>query len=1007
MLRLPLIVLVTIVWFKVSGQSSPNMRSLSTLNGLSSNTVYDVVQDDDGFLWIATADGLDRYDGTEIRNFFYEGNKNSIPSNIVRCLRLLPDQMMAIGTSGGLSLYDFRKRTFKNFYYKNGKGLDQYDNYIQRICVDDSGYLWLGAATCVMQVTQQGVLKKIFRSDYTQQDIGKERFGFVHKMIPLPAGRLLLFLNKGNYIYDPAGSNIQQVDMDHFPELNFISDKDHTEVYDVGNGRLIFFNKGIDSVYLFSESENKILSAYFPYPHYPAWRQNVVATGKNSFVLSHHNYGMNTITLDSGIITVSELQYPGQQLGKAFADRQGNTWLINYLGGLLKMPAEHNNFEFIPLYDGATQKLIDVNTNNIYIDKHLFFICTYGKGIFIHNTKTKEQRQIKLSDAHDPVKPDYIWQIIRHRLDTFWMGTQQGIFWLTEDLKHGRLKNTSKPAVLDSVAISTMFADSRGRLWMGCGAGKGVCIYDKRTGKFKWFRGREKSGYPLRYPMGIAEDKNGKLWFVSDQSNELLYFDEARQVFVHVPVFRESSNTIAFNCIYIDEKEDFWIGSNAGLIRYNPITHQTNIYGRMQGLCNSFVEDITVDRQHNLWLNTDGGLACFNPDKKLFTNFYYKDGLPSEFLDFRFHNLPDGKIITGGFGGLIIFNPQQVLQTSYEIVPLLFTEIIINGHAIGYSEGKRMELKSSQNNLSFKFTGIDLSNGPQNNYMYKLAGSQDTQWISIGQQHQVNFTNLNPGNYKLYVRCTDEAGNIKSAGLFAAFIIHEPFTNTPWFYASIVAIAGMIFYFFYKIRLQQIRKLQRVRENISRDLHDEIGAHMTNISLQSVVGKMYPNDPVRIAEAFNHIDDDSQKVSAAMREIIWSINPENDKLENALPRMLHYATELLEARGITVSASLPAHTEIYKLAMERRRDLFLIFKEAITNVVKHSDAGRVKISFEIEQKKLLVKIEDDGKGYEPQNIFGGNGLMNMKQRAEKHNWHFVLQSEQGRGSSLYLAVPIA
>jgi len=259
----------------------------------------------------------------------------------------------------------------------------------------------------------------------------------------------------------------------------------------------------------------------------------------------------------------------------------------------------------------------------------------------------------------------------------------------------------------------------------------------------------------------------------------------------------------------------------------------------------------------------------------------------------------------------------------------------------------------------------------------------------------------------LGLRCVDEAGNIISKDTELAFHIKVPFTQTIWFYFSILALTFLIFYAIYKYRINQIKKLEKVRSTISRDLHDEIGANLTNISYQSLVGKMNAGNKEKVEESFLHIYQDSHKVSEAMREIIWNINPANDLLENALPRMLQYATELLEARQIKVEAALPPQAQKLELPMEQRRDLYLIFKEAINNIAKHANATRVKIIFSVKQRELTLQILDDGIGYNPNTTFAGNGIRNMKNRAAKHRWELGLNEQIVNGSSFYLRAHLA
>lgn len=985
-------------------QKEPNLLSLTTRDGLSSNTVYDMVQDANGFLWIATADGLNRFDGTEVVKFLHDSTPQSIPSNFVRCLQMLPNNKMAIGTAAGFSLFDLEKSTCKNFFYTRKNGMELHDNFIQSITPDTNGNLWLCTPTAILNVNPHGKLLRFIPSAYTKLDIGKERFSFINKIITLGQKQLLFFLANGNFVYDLDKNKLEDINKPEFSGLSFLRNKFYSEVFEAGNNYLLFFKRGIDSIFLFNKNDKTTRGAYYPYER--GWKQTLSRIDSNQFIISNQSYGCNVISIENHSIKLLKEQYDNYQIGKSIRDIQGNIWYINYLGGLLKKTSSSGQFYFIPLYDKASGKMIDVPVNFIMPLHHYYYLSSYGKGLFIYDTLTGHQKQIKFQGNIREADCNYVWQITMHHPDTLWVGTQGGMFWLIKNEQYGRLPaGNGKPAVMDSVAISIQYTDAKGRLWIGLGKGNGICLYDKKKNVFTYFKGKLKNGYPLRYPMDIAEDRNGRLWFVSDQSNTLLCFDEDENTFI--PVNLPSLENISFTCIFIDTNNIFWIGSNAGIIRYNPLDLTVTVYGREKGLCNSYVEDITEDAQGNLWINTDGGLACFNKAGKLFTNFYQSDGLPSEFLDFRFHSLPGGRICTAGFGGLILFDPHLLLKISKKRIPLLITGCKINGHAVYFPKDKIVSLSSTEKDISFQFSGVNLSSGTQNNYLYRLLGGGDHQWINLGRQRQINFSNLSPGKYILSLRCVDEAGNIISKDAELAFHIKVPFTQTIWFYFSILALAFLIFYEIYKYRINQIKKLEKVRSTISRDLHDEIGANLTNISYQSLVGKMNAGNKEKVEESFLHIYQDSHKVSEAMREIIWNINPANDLLENALPRMLQYATELLEARQIKVEAALPPQAQKLELPMEQRRDLYLIFKEAINNIAKHANATRVKIIFSVKQRELTLQILDDGIGYNPNTTFPGNGIRNMKNRAAKHHWELGLNEQIVNGSSFYLRAHLA
>jgi signal transduction histidine kinase len=202
-------------------------------------------------------------------------------------------------------------------------------------------------------------------------------------------------------------------------------------------------------------------------------------------------------------------------------------------------------------------------------------------------------------------------------------------------------------------------------------------------------------------------------------------------------------------------------------------------------------------------------------------------------------------------------------------------------------------------------------------------------------------------------------------------------------------------------------RTEQIRSEISRNLHDEVGSMLTNISLGSLLAQKQLTGDSPVNRILDRIYLDSQNVSQTMREIVWSIDPRIDTLGEALPRMLHYASELLEAKNIELEAEIVSGIEHVKLSMEERRDLYLIFKEAVNNLAKHSKATHVKVNFQLPGHALVMTISDNGIGFDRSLSPHGTGLKNMKERAEKHHWQLTMQCGSGKGTTIVLKAQIA
>jgi signal transduction histidine kinase len=215
-------------------------------------------------------------------------------------------------------------------------------------------------------------------------------------------------------------------------------------------------------------------------------------------------------------------------------------------------------------------------------------------------------------------------------------------------------------------------------------------------------------------------------------------------------------------------------------------------------------------------------------------------------------------------------------------------------------------------------------------------------------------------------------------------------------------------YLFYYLKMQRKLEAERLRTRLARDLHDDIGSSLSSISILSdMAGK---NGPASLEETqliFNKISESSHKTMESMKDIVWTVNPENDAVESLLTRMRIYCSEILESKGVEYDFKADKDVEDVKLAMEQRRNFYLIFKEAINNVAKYSKCGKVTIAIYKTEDKIGMKITDDGIGFDVAGAMNkGNGLKNMKERAKLMNGNFTIESTMRKGTSTTLVFPL-
>jgi signal transduction histidine kinase/ligand-binding sensor domain-containing protein len=1017
--------------FYSAAQKNPHfIEKLTIGEGLSSNRINDMVQDDMGFLWIATSDGLNRFDGTEVVQYFYRDSLHTIPHNYVYCLKKLPGDQLAIGTQSGLCFYNGRTGTFRNFYHIQHNLFDEYNNTIVGLELDTRGNLWVSSRNCIYVFDSLLTLKRIYNTPFTEVDVSRRRLRYTSKIMALSAGRVLLCLYDGWYIGSASSGHLTRLEQSALADpLRFVREAStlftgekfeqyfpYGHVFKIFDGIFLCFRSDEDSLRLMNEKGQELSSCYFPFNRYPyvLWSQQVNTMDSSEIIFIFHNFGLCRLFMawkngQPTIRNLSPMQFESSEYIGALIDHQGNYWLATAEEGLQKVSPYKQIFSSGILEDRLTGSQVKYETNNIGLYGHAIWISTYGEGFFRVDPASGTSRQYLFRNTGDDLWANFIWNFSQPAQDTLWIGTQKGLFWFrVSSGKYGRIGAIpGKPPELDSLPISLQFLDSHGLIWLGLGRGRGTCYYDVRARRFTYYPGNSKE-YPFRYPLTVSENNSGDLWFTNDASNLLAKWERSTGLFHTFSLPSANRNRMSnLYGIFCEKDSICWLGSIAnGLIKFNVQKNSLSIYGHDRGLINSHIRSICQDREKRLWLVTDGGLSCFDPRTEIFFNYTIKDGLPVNFPSASFfYDSLNFRLYSGGKGSYFYFDPDRI-STSLPPQETRITDLLVDGVPYGFDPGKPFRFSAQQNDITISYTAVDLSEGPQTRYQYKLVG-EDTGWIMAQHQRQINLSHLAPGKYQFIVRSLNNQGIGSPKEASIRFTISPPFTQTSWFYGIMLVAMGGLFYASYRFRLRQLKRTEQIRNEISKNLHDEVGSTLTNISLGSLLAQKQLQQDGFVRPLLERIYQDSQTVSQTMREIIWSINPKIDTLGEALPRMLQYASELLEAKNIELQADITPQIEQLKLTMERRRDLYLIFKESVNNLARHSDAQHARISFQLLGPVLVMTIADDGAGFIQNLDSTGNGLKNMKERAARHRWELDLNSRPGAGTTLVVRAIIA
>jgi signal transduction histidine kinase len=521
---------------------------------------------------------------------------------------------------------------------------------------------------------------------------------------------------------------------------------------------------------------------------------------------------------------------------------------------------------------------------------------------------------------------------------------------------------------------------------------------------------------------GIFEDSRGML-YIGSWAGGLITFNPGKETFKIYRHRAKDSTSVSNDIVqnFLESKNGIiWFSTlGGGVNAFDPVKEKFRAFTTKEGLCSNNVVSITADNNGDYWVGTQNGLSCFTPPRNPFNpgdSFHFRnydkgDGLPGNTMAlFAGYKDVDGKMFFGcEDAGLISFNPNELRDNDY-IPPVYITDFSLFNKSVPPNDAdgilksriestKEITLSYNQNVISFDFAALNYVHPEKNKYAYRLVGFKKDWIYTDATKRFANYTNLDAGTYTFEVKASNNDGVWNETPATIKLIIRPPFWQTSWFRALMAVALIATAYGFYWYRLQHILRLQRIRNRIASDLHDDIGSTLNSISVYSEVAK---NDSAKRDFSLNMIGESSRKVIDAMSDIVWTINPDNDSFEKIILRMRSLSYNLFRAKKIEFSFRADESLHGLKLSLEKRRNFYLIFKETINNLMKYSQAGRASVLLSLHSNTIALVVRDDGIGFDPTKKYNGNGLINMNRRAEEINAQLDIQSGEGIGTTVQL-----
>ena len=962
---------------------SLRFRHLTIDDGLSQDIVTSIVQDDRGFMWIGTEDGLNRYDGVSVKVYKHDPrNPNSLSSNFIN--RLLVDHRghLWVSTGSGLDLFDIAADTLQHISLL-GQPTSATD-----LCRAPDSAIWIG--------TSRGLFRHSDTS-FTRATLDGSPFTRMVWGMRFEGNRLWLVDSTGLHRYATQREHLTPVSLP--PAFRALSGRSISEVlrdkkkqlWAMTSNGLFRFDSTLATVEHYSgkPDRNAVLGDR-------GIRNGIEDTQGTLWFGTMSGLEMYNASLDSFTHFESDPASPSGFLGNRVysfcIDRTGILWIGTYRGGInLYSPAREKFRLFAPPATVNVQDIFVISPapdGNLLIgtDNGLFTVGTYPEAPWI---------------PHHQFRGTSIFSIATLRNGEVWIGTTGSL----EPLE--RRSNTSVRIPLpvrDPVRL--IFQDSTGDVWAGTDS-YGLYIINPATGKIaRW------SPPSVDFNAGtwsMFRDRTGQLWIGTWNSPYSFRYDKRRGTTLRYgngPLADIPLPAPAIRVFREDSAGTLWLGAWGGGIyhldsSYTPVRH----FSELDGLASDYVKSMEIDRSGALWIGTERGLTSFNPRTQTFKTYTQRDGLPSNFF-FSGSSFKDkqGILYFGAQKGFVGFNPDSIPRNTIP-PPVAITAFRVLDKPIPpaiWSAGRReITLNYDQDFFSFEYVALDFTEPQRNRYAYMLEGF-NRGWIQAGTRRYAAYTHLDPGTYRFHVIASNNDGVWNNTGADLTVIITPAFWMTWWFRFGMIAIIILTLYSLYQYRLKKLLEVERLRRRIARDLHDDIGTNLSAIVLASQMAG-HEDIPQSLREYVGDIRSVAMETQDHMRDIVWMLNPKNDSVDLLVSRMRDDAARLL--RELQYSFVAP-HELPAKIDLTLKRNIFLIYKEALHNVVKHSGATHVEINVALQDGSLDLRIHDNGKGFDPVTVSAGNGLDSIKERARQIRAVLHIHSHPGGGTDIQLTTKI-
>lgn len=966
-----------------------------TEDGLPQNTVYSILQTRDGYLWLGTEEGLARFDGVRFV-VFNKQNTPAMKENLVSSLCEDHDGGLWIGTLGG-GLTHFFKGKWSNFTMSEGLSNDN----VRALLVDRQGTIWAGTYAGLDRLrdgkwraytTTDGLSSNKIRALYEDRE-GRLWVGtYDHGVSLLQADRWTSYSTKDGLSSDSVWA--------------IYEDREGNIWIGTTGGGLNRLRDGKWTSYTSKEgASNNVLSIFQDHD--------------GSLWIGTHGDGLRRFRNDRWSAFTTKDGLSSDNIRPIYEDREGSLWVGTQSGGLNRLRDG--------LWTSYTTKegLLSSDDWTVYEDRSgSIWVGSEGGGV----SRLQEGKWTSYT-TDNGLSNNAVRSILQDRDGNIWVGTVGGGLNL---LRGDRWSAYTTKNGLSNDTVWSICQRQSGDLWIGTNGGGLNLLRDG-----KWSTYTTRNGLSSDIILSIYEDSSRSLW-AGMNAGGVCRLDQESKWRCFTKKDGLSNETV--NSIYEDREGSLWLGTYGGLNRFH--NHKWTYYTTREGLPDDTIFAVLEDNANNLWMSSNRGIFKIErKDLDAFDNgaikhipclvFGKPDGMKSrecnggEPAGWKTKN---GRLWFATIEGVVVTDPAKTIRNRLK-PPVHVEEVLVDGaplfgpdqtsattNAVAPPDrANPVEIQPGKKDFEFHYTALSLLVPDRVNFQYKLEG-YDGDWIRAGTRRVAFYTNLAPGKYTFLVKACNNDGLWNDEAASLAFVLLPRFYRTSWFavLCGIGAVAAIMGIFKVRVGLrlrQQRTRFETIlaeRTRISQDLHDSINQTLSGLGLQ-----------MRVIEVRNERGEPIEENVDAAKQMLKTAMVETHRLvEDLRPGVLEQSSNLSEAlHKLAASLSNEESQRVVAITQASRVKtrqaietvLFRVAQEALANAIKHSGASDIVLELSFDSGFILLKVQDNGRGFSKENASastGRFGLAGMKERIETLRGTFKVESHEGKGTTIHVAVPL-